>query len=332
MHNYGPGGDVVGNEYTFGVARIRALESALFSQDTINQLIQCKTYEDCIRFLKDKGWGNGNYEQTLSQMLETEHHKTWTVLNEIVKDSNECRILTINNEFHNLKAAIKSVCSGQEIENIFISGGTLKPDYLMECIRQGSYDKLPSDMTEVAREATEVLLQTGDGQLCDIIIDKATLKAISQVGQNSDNVMIKKYAETLLTNANIKIAIRCATAGKDGEFAKKAMVECDGISVNELCMAVDNGIEDVCNYLENSGYKDAVEALNKSKSVFECWCDNRIVENIKKQKYNSFTIGPIIAYVLARENEIKTVKIILSCKSNGFDDEFIKERIRVMYA
>ena len=36
--------------------------------------------------------------------------------------------------------------------------------------------------------------------------------------------------------------------------------------------------------------------------------------------------------VIARENEIKTVKIILSGKINGFDNEFIKERVRVMYA
>ena len=57
-----------------------------------------------------------------------------------------------------------------------------------------------------------------------------------------------------------------------------------------------------------------------------------MIEDIKPEKYNSFTIGPILAYVIARENEIKTVKIILSGKLNGFDNQFIKERVRVMYA
>ena len=91
-------------------------------------------------------------------------------------------------------------------------------------------------------------------------------------------------------------------------------------------------MDGVCSYLEKIGYSQAVSALKISKSVFECWCDNKIVENIKSQKYDSFSIGPIIAYVIARENEIKTVKIILSGKINGFDNEFIKERVRVMYA
>ena len=52
---------------------------------------------------------------------------------------------------------------------------------------------------------------------------------------------------------------------------------------------------------------------------------------LRSQKYETFTIGPIVAYVLARENEIKTVGIILSGKENGLSEESIGERIREMY-
>ena len=45
-----------------------------------------------------------------------------------------------------------------------------------------------------------------------------------------------------------------------------------------------------------------------------------------------FVILVCSIWKIARENEIKTVKIILSGKINGFDNEFIKERVRVMYA
>ncbi|MFQ9515716.1 MAG: V-type ATPase subunit [Eubacterium sp.] len=319
-------------EYTYGVARIRALESTLFSEDGINQLMQCKDYGECMNFLRDRGWGNGNPDQTLEEMLEDEHRKIWKILDEIVEDKNECKILTVNNEFHNLKAAIKSVCTGQKNEKIFISNCSLNPEFLKECIKQGNFSSLPDDMSEAAKEATEILLQTGDGQLCDVIIDRAALEAVKKAGRESDNELIRKYADVQVTIADIKIAVRCAWAGKDSQFVQKALVSCDGISVRELSLAVESGLEGVCNYLENTGFGEAVKALKKSKSVFECWCDNKIIEDIKPQKYNSFTLGPIVAYVLARENEIKTVKIILSGKLNGFDNEFIRERVRVMYA
>ena len=42
---------------------------------------------------------------------------------------------------------------------------------------------------------------------------------------------------------------------------------------------------------------------------------------MQPQKYESFSVGPLVAYVLARENEIKTVRIILSGKQNGFSDD-----------
>ena len=187
-------------------------------------------------------------------------------------------------------------------------------------------------MEQAAKDATTVLMQTGDGQLCDVIIDRATLEAIKQAGQGATNEMIKKYADDLVTISDIKIAVRCAATNKDASFVSKALVSCDGVSVTELIIACKDGLDGVCSYLEKIGYSQAVSALKISKSVFECWCDNKIVEDIKSQKYDSFSIGPIIAYVIARENEIKTVKIILSGKINGFDNEFIKERVRVMYA
>ena len=67
------------------------------------------------------------------------------------------------------------------------------------------------------------------------------------------------------------------------------------------------------------------------RSAFERWCDNRIIRTIKPQKYESFTIGPVVAYVIARLNEIKTARIILSGKLNGLTDESIRERVREMY-
>ena len=88
-------------EYTYGVARIRALESSLFSDDIISQLMQCHSFEECLNFLRDKGWGNGNPDETLEEMLSIEKKRTWKVLEDIVEDVDDCRILTINNEFHN---------------------------------------------------------------------------------------------------------------------------------------------------------------------------------------------------------------------------------------
>ena len=59
--------------------------------------------------------------------------------------------------------------------------------------------------------------------------------------------------------------------------------------------------------------------------------DNKMTDSMRSQKYESFSVGPLLAYLLARQNEIKTVRIILTGKQNEFPDEAIRERIREMY-
>lgn len=41
-------------QYTYAVARIRALEVSLFSDSTIDQLIACQSYDQALQFLEEK--------------------------------------------------------------------------------------------------------------------------------------------------------------------------------------------------------------------------------------------------------------------------------------
>ena len=131
--------------------------------------------------------------------------------------------------------------------------------------------------------------------------------------------------------ANIKIAVRCQKTGKSLEFMKRAMAPCESINVEQLAKAALSGADALREYLKETVYADGVEALEESPSAFERWCDNQMIEAIKPQKYNAFSAGPLVAYLLARQNEIKTVRMILTGKQNGFPDEMIRERIREMY-
>ena len=45
-------------KYTYAVARIRALEVALFSDAVIEQLLSCKTAAEALQFVVEKGWGD----------------------------------------------------------------------------------------------------------------------------------------------------------------------------------------------------------------------------------------------------------------------------------
>ena len=83
-------------------------------------------------------------------------------------------------------------------------------------------------------------------------------------------------------------------------------------------------MDQIMSYLAETKYGDGALALAESASAFERWCDNQIMETIRPQLYNSFSLGTLVAYVLARENEI-------TGKRSGLPEEFIRERAREMY-
>lgn len=318
-------------DYTYAVARIRALEVSLFSNSTIDQLIACQDYGQCIQFLTDKGWGSSDTAAEAEAILTKEEEKIWQIVKELSIELEKFEVLSFPKLFHNLKAAIKEVCTEETNRHIFYDDVSIPGDVMMDIVREKNFGRLPDNMQAAAAEAYDTLLHTRDGQLCDVIIDKAALEAIYAAGQASKDEIIRDYAESTVGVADIKIAVRSQKTAKSIDFIKRAMAECESINMDQLSKAALSGMDSIREYLLGTEYAEGAEALAESPSAFERWCDNRIIQTISPQKYNAFTIGPVIAYVIARQNEIKTVRIILSGKLNNLPNDSIRERVREMY-
>lgn len=317
------------NSYAYAVARIRSKELTLISSQNIEQLLGSESYEECLSLLESKGWSIDS--QSPEELLSKEREKTWSLITELVEDLSVFNVFRYLNDYHNLKAGIKQISAQAFTPNIFISNGTIPYELIVKAVKENKFSLLPIQMCDVGKEAYEIMLHTNDGQLCDVIVDKAALDAIYQAGKDSKNQLIQKYAELMVATSNIKTAVRCQKIGKKNNFIKRALAPCDSLNIERLGEAAAIDRDELCAYLAETNYADAVEVIKESNSAFERWCDNLMITLIRPQKYNPFTIGPLVAYILARENEMKSVRIILLGKINHLSEESIRERLREMY-
>ncbi len=141
-----------------------------------------------------------------ADILAIEKRKTWELINELVEDMSVFDVFLYANDYHNLKAAIKEVRMGDEYPGIFMEQGTVDVKLIREAVQTREFQNLPAAMRTPAEEAYKALLHTQDGQLCDIIIDKAALDAICAAGKSSGNEFLELYAELS----------RCGGRYKDG--------------------------------------------------------------------------------------------------------------------
>lgn len=325
-------GAYIDKNYVYAVARIRGAELKLLNQSVMDQLIAAKDVAECVQILSEKGWGDENSSAAApEEMLAKEREKMWELIDELVPEKTIFDVFRLSADYNNLKAAIKESTMEYDYPGIYISEATIDPEGIRKAIRERSYGDLPDSMKEPAQAAHEAFLHTGDGQLCDIIIDRACLEAVREAGRKSGDEFLDMYAELTVASADIKIAVRAAATGKDREFLQKALCPCDTVEINALTNAALQGEEAICSYLSTTDYVDAVEEVKKSPAAFERWGDNLVIRRMKPQLYNAFGLGPIAAYILARENEIKSVRIILLAKENGFPEDVIRERVRETY-
>ena len=318
-------------KYTYAVARIRALEVSLFTDAFIEQLLGCRSAEQALQMVIEKGWGDVSSDADMEAVLRREEEKTWEVIRDVAPDMSVFDVLMYPKLYHNLKAAVKKVCTGAGTEHIFYEDCPVSGSEMLKIIENRDYSRLPGKMGGTAEEAVETMLHTGDGQLCDICVDRAALEAMIEAGKRSGEPIIEDYADTTVAIADIRIAVRAQKTGKSAEFMKAAMAECAGLNKEQLIRAALSGADEIAQYLEGTSYAAGADALRESPSAFERWCDNQMTETLKPQKYETFSVGPLLGYLIARENEIKTVRIILTGKQNGFPDDAIRERIREMY-
>ena len=318
-------------DYTYAVARIRCRESKLLGDSDLKQLLASKDADTVLRLLRDKGWGDGT-DASSDAVLKAEEEKLWAFIDEIVPDRNNFAFLLAPNDFHNLKAAVKAITRDIPAEDYFIRNSLFDADELYAALRKREYEALPEYLRDTAKIAMMTLLETSDGQLCDIIIDKACMEHVYTLGKAADNEIIRLYCELFVASADIKLAVRCAKTNKKHDFILRSMAPCDTLDIKRLASAASLGYDDIISYLGDTDYRAAVDHISTSMSAFEKWCDDNITEAMKSQKWEPFTIGPVVAYIIARENEIKAVRMILSAKINGLDEEIINERLRMMYA
>lgn len=107
-------------KYTYAVARIRALEVSLLTNAVIEQLLACKSAEQALQLLIEKGWGDltaGTLDA--DEVLNKEEEKMWQTIREVAPDMHVFDVLSLPKLYHNLKAAIKEVCTEVENKNIF---------------------------------------------------------------------------------------------------------------------------------------------------------------------------------------------------------------------
>ena len=323
------GGRTVKKDNLFAVASVRAKENSLLSKSDLEQLINAEGYNKAINILSEKGYEISDGSD-YSAVLDEELNKVWQYILESAPEVEGLKALIVKNDFQNLKAVLKAEFMNYNAAEYLVEPCIVPHAVLLEAISSRKFESLPEFLKDTAAKALDILSKTESAQLCDAVADTAALDVIISFAQKSGDEILIQYANEYCLTCDIKTAFRAIKTGKSAVFLNAAIADNSLIDKKAFIDAALSGAEGFFEYLSGN-FADYRAALEKSASAFEKYCDDKITQIIKKAKMTVFGISPLAAYYVAKETEIKCIRIILSAKQSHISSDIIRERMREMY-
>lgn len=319
-------------EYTYAVAYTRTLENKMLKKTDMEMLINCNNIKSVEEFLIEKGYGSSNdYKKNIYDILKDEMIKIYNEIKFAVPRNSKIEMFLYPNDFHNLKTILKAVFSNTQWESVILEPYNVDPKLIFDAISTNQYNLLPEFIRQSAINAYEVLAKTQDGQLIEVMLDKDLFIILKDKAKEFNNKFLIDLLEIDIMIINMKIALRAAKNKQNYSFLKSAFIPCESINVSKLLDAAMNSYSEVINVIEQSGFKEAANAVSESMISFEKWCDNKKIEKLKSIKNNSFGISPVIAFLIGKKNEIMCIRLIISGINSGIKKDLIRERLRDLY-
>lgn len=328
-------------KFTQVIPRLRVLETRLLDKTKLDRMIDSNSAEDALKVLQETEYANvmsnvkrpEDYEEILSAELKRVYHEMY----DMSPSKELIDLMGIRYDYHNLKVIIKGMFLKKDLSDMFISVGKADPSKLKLSIESGSLSDLSQTMRKAVEETIDDYNSKKDPQRIDIILDKFMFEDMISIAKGLNDAFAEKYVKATIDLTNIKTLLRVKKQNKGRDFLLSVIIEGGFIDKETLVVLLADATENITNKLSFTNYsevlKGGVDAYVKSGSanLLEKLIDNYIMGIMKEAKMIPFGGEPLLAYIYAKETEIKVVRIIMVGKLNNITGEVIRERLRDIY-
>ncbi len=318
--------------YAYATGRIKAVEARMIDESKLVRMIDADSLSNAFAVLAETDYalnlGKLSHAFDFEELAYLELKSVKELMDRLVPENRIINSLFMKYDFNNAKTILKIKHQIEEQEEILIDVGTIDINSLRDYITQ-NLGKIKKEIADAVRDAEDTYIKTKDSQMIDIVLDRHYFKIVEEEAERSKVPYFCKIVEAWIDLTNIKSFLRCKELKKSKDFYASAFIPHGELPLSTFKEIYDETIDHLFKKLKYTFYSQLREEV--IIHLIDKLMDNYLIELIKKAKYMAFGIEPIIGYLLAKEGEIKTVRMILVCKANSIKGDFIKERLRTLY-
>ena len=319
----------------YGVTRIRCHEKDLLGPARLQRMLDSSA-EEAVRQLVDIGYG-GLPDATVAdmeQMIANELAAAYTLVEEVSFRPALTDAFRMKADVHNLKLLLKLRLMGSRETPLLLQGGVFSPEALEKMVESADYRQLP-DPFPAALAALEESFQAGiDPARISTALDSAYIQYASSIRKAP---MVTAYFKALADFDNVLALLRARQMGANAARLQQMLLPPGDVPQEALLGALEAPAESLARALAQGPAREALskglEAFARGEGIapLERERDNYLMNQFQGARFDNDSAAPLVAYLLAREQEAACIRLIITAKRNGLPENIITERLRVLY-
>jgi V/A-type H+-transporting ATPase subunit C len=319
--------------YTFATGRVRSLETTMLPRSAFLDMANADDFHTALDMLSGSDYADMQSAATLGEaenMLLAKRRMVRNLFIDLMIDEDIAAVLRTRHDFANMRLAIRRVVTEKAIGLDYSDFGNVAVEDLEEIFAQENYDRLPHYLREAVEEAVLSYYVDKNIRRIDYAIDRHEARYRIQKACELGGVFLLSLFRTEIDLTNIRTLLRLKLADRPEKdhFLPGGFVETD-----RFVHGLDVGYEALATLFYATPYHDVVEGgvnyLTSEQSFLrlERLCEEHLMGFLRTTRALAAGPQPVIAYLLMKENEIRTVRMILTCKNNGLDTRLILDRL-----
>lgn len=326
-------------DYVFSSVLLRSKEVRMLKKADLERVAEQRDIGSAMRVLAEFGYGDGKETGTglADEMLANSLDEAYELVFSILPDEPEMKLFLYPNDYHNAKVLLKAEALKTDPAPFLIEGATIPPAKMEEAIRKRDFATMSVYMKQAIAEAAENFAKSRDPQEIDIVLDRACYGDMLAEAMKTEDDFVLGYVKLLVDLLNMGTFIRLRKIGKSKNFFGKIFLEGGNVDKTLFEGAYEEGYGAIADRLQPYGYYDifaeGAEEVRRTGNfaLLEKQIDDLKIKFAKECKYKSFGLDVAAAYLIAKETEVKNLRIIFAGIAAGTDLKVIAERLRETY-
>ncbi len=319
--------------YAFETAQVRVYEMQMLSRATLLDMANAETFEQVVDSLAGTEYALPSAGMDFAEvetLLQSRRTLVRALFAELMLDKPIVELLRTRDDFANLRLAVRRTLTEKPLGGGYSEDGNVSPVVFEEVFEQENYELFPTYMQEAVDQAVLGYYQNKDIRRIDYAIDAVQAEYNLKRARRLRSVFLLGLFKIQIDLTNIRTMLRLKFTESE---QRNVFLEGGFIELERFRHGLDLGYEALGALFFVTPYYRIVDvgasylASSKSFLKIEQQCDEHLTGFLKSTIQITAGPQPIIAYLLMKENEIRTVRLILTAKKNSLDTKLILDRI-----